>query len=416
MMALQRLESCVKMPVIVIFAVFALVLGASRYLKLKLWACLMAGAVLIGLFFGMGPAALFSTFVRTTFDAKTIEILIILYGIAVFEYTLRVTGMLNKLIVNLKRVFRDDRLVLGLLPAFLGFLPSPGGALFSAPLVDEASKNLVLSLEEKSFINFWFRHVWETVFPLFPGLILASAMSKIPLSALAWQMSPAVAVSIITGSAVVFSRKIVCRDGAHAAAEAVRFNPSVLSDLLVNLLPILIVISGALFFKINMILLILIAVTWAFIQTGTGAGSLGKILKDTLYSQNLMLIVAIMMFAGILEDSGASRAIPETFVAMKIPLFFIFMALPFVLAVLTGINTAFVGLTFPILASLAGGLTVKSTALAYIAGMAGVMVSPVHLCLVLTLNYFKAGTLGFYKMLIFPAGSLLVLAAIIGGL
>lgn len=404
------------MPVIVIFIIFGLVLGASRYLKLKLWACLMAGAVLIGLFFGMRPAAIFSTFIRTTGDAKTVEILIILYGIAVFEYTLRITGMLNKLIVNLKKVFRDDRLVLGLLPAFLGFLPSPGGALFSAPLVDEASKNLELSSEEKSFINFWFRHIWETIFPLFPGLILAAAMSKIPLYSLAWQMSPAVAVSVIAGSAMVFSKRIKYREGAPAAAEAVKINFGVMADLILNLLPILIVISGALFFKLNMILLILIAVTWAFIQTGTGVRDLKKILVDTLYSQNLMLIVAIMMFAGILEDSGASRAIPETFITMKIPLFLIFMALPFVLAVLTGINTAFVGLAFPILSSLAGGLTVKSTALAYIAGMAGVMVSPVHLCLVLTLSYFKASTFNFYKMLVIPAGSLLILAALIGGL
>jgi hypothetical protein len=241
-------------------------------------------------------------------------------------------------------------------------------------------------------------------------------MSKIPLYSLAWQMSPAVAVSIIAGSAMVFSKRIKYREGSPAAAEAVKINFSVLADLIVNLLPILIVISGALFFKINMILLIVIAVIWAFIQTGTGVKDLKKILIDTLYSQNLMLIVAIMMFAGILEDSGASRAIPETFVTMKIPLFFIFMALPFVLAVLTGINTAFVGLAFPILSSLAGGLTVKSTALAYIAGMAGVMVSPVHLCLVLTLSYFKANTFKFYKMLIIPAGSLLILAALIGGL
>ena len=404
------------MPLVIILIIFALVLGASRFLKLKLWVCLTAGAVLIGLFFGMGPCAIAATLIKTSTDSKTIEILFILYGIAVFEYTLRISGMLNKLIVNLKKVFRDDRLVLGMLPAFLGFLPSPGGALFSAPLVAEASKNLELTLEEKSFINFWFRHIWETIFPLFPGLILAAAMSKIPLYTLAWSMSPAVAVSVLAGSVMVFSKKIKYRLDAEAPGETIKINFGVIFDLIVNLLPILIVICGALFFKINMIILIIAAISWTFIQTGSGAKDLKKVLVDTLYSQNLMLIIAIMGFAGILEDSGASRAIPDTFVQLNIPLFVIFMAMPFILAVLTGINTAFVGLAFPILAGLAGGLTVKSVTLAYISGMAGVMVSPVHLCLVLTLNYFKANTLNFYKMLIFPALSLLILAAIIGGL
>ncbi len=404
------------MPLVIIISIFALVLGASRFLKLKLWVCLTAGAVLIGLFFGMGPAAIMATLIKTSTDPKTVEILFILYGIAVFEYTLRISGMLNKLIVNLKKVFRDDRLVLGMLPAFLGFLPSPGGALFSAPLVAEASKNLELTLEEKSFINFWFRHIWETIFPLFPGLILAAAMSKIPLYTLAWSMSPAVAVSVLSGSFMVFSKKIKYRPDAEIPSETIKINFTVIFDLVVNLLPILIIICGALFFKINMIILIVAAISWTFIQTGSGAKDLKKVLVDTLYSQNLMLIIAIMGFAGILEDSGASRAIPETFVRLNIPLFFIFMAMPFILAVLTGINTAFVGLAFPILAGLAGGLTVKSVTLAYLSGMAGVMVSPVHLCLVLTLNYFKANTLDFYKMLIFPALSLLILAAIIGGL
>ncbi|HOD40051.1 MAG TPA: DUF401 family protein [Candidatus Wallbacteria bacterium] len=405
------------MPVIVILLIFALVLGASRYFKLKLWACLMSGAVLIGLFFGMSPAAVLATSVKTSLAPKTLEILVILYGIAVFEYTLRITGMLNRLVVNLKKVFRDDRLVLGMLPAFLGFLPSPGGALFSAPLVDEASKNLELSNEQKSFINFWFRHVWETIFPLFPGLILASAMSKIPLNELAKSMSPAVAVSIIAGSSMVFLKKIKYKPGTEIHQQpSVKLSFSLFSELFATLLPILIVICGALFFNVNMIFLIIISIAWAFIQTGAGAKDLKKVLVDTLYSQNLMLIIAIMMFAGILEDSGASRAIPETFVKLEIPLFMIFIAMPFILAVLTGINTAFVGLAFPILSSLAGGLTVKSVSMAYLAGMAGVMVSPVHLCLVLTLNYFKASTFDFYKLLIVPAGALLILAALVGGL
>ncbi len=406
----------VSMPVIIIITIFALILGASKFFKLKLWLCLIGGASLIGLCFGMTFPAIIKTALRTSSDPKTIEILIILYGIAVFEYTLRITGMLNKLIVNLKKVFRDDRLVLGLLPAFLGFLPSPGGALFSAPLVEEASKNLELSNEEKSFINFWFRHIWETIFPLFPGLILASAMSGIPLYSLAGAMAPAVVVSILAGSATVFSKKIKYNDGYKAPHSAFSFNAGIILGLMVNLLPILIVICGALFLKINMIALIIIAICWAFFQTGAGFKDFKKVLIDTLYSQNLMLIIAIMMFAGILEDSGASRSIPETLLNLKIPTFYIFITMPFILAVLTGINTAFVGLAFPILSGLAGGLTIKNVTLAYISGMAGVMVSPVHLCLVLTLNYFKADTLVFYKMLFLPALSLLILAALIGGL
>jgi len=50
--------------------------------------------------------------------------------------------------------------------------------------------------------------------------------------------------------------------------------------------------------------------------------------------------------------------------------------------------------------------------LAYGAGFAGVMLSPVHLCLVVTKNYFNAGFSGIYRMLV-PASLVLILSGLI---
>ena len=91
--------------------------------------------------------------------------------------------------------------------------------------------------------------------------------------------------------------------------------------------------------------------------------------------------------------------------------------MPFVLGIFTGINTAFVGLSFPILREIAGApFTDSQVALAYVAGTAGIMLSPVHLCFILTLNYFKAGIFKFYGMLFIPTVAMLITAAILGGL
>lgn len=40
--------------------------------------------------------------------------------------------------------------------------------------------------------------------------------------------------------------------------------------------------------------------------------------------------------------------------------------------------------------------------LAYVAGVVGVMLSPVHLCLILTIEYFEADFLCSYKPLLLP--------------
>ena len=30
--------------------------------------------------------------------------------------------------------------------------------------------------ERRTFLNYWFRHVWEMVFPLYPSLVLAAGL------------------------------------------------------------------------------------------------------------------------------------------------------------------------------------------------------------------------------------------------
>ena len=71
----------------------------------------------------------------------------------------------------------SDKTSFGGMPAFLGFLPSLGGALFSAPMVENASRRYDMTPEQKTAINYWFRHIWEFANPIMPGLLL---LHKLP--------------------------------------------------------------------------------------------------------------------------------------------------------------------------------------------------------------------------------------------
>jgi len=51
--------------------------------------------------------------------------------------------------------------------------------------------------------------------------------------------------------------------------------------------------------------------------------------------------------------------------------------------------------------------------LAFVAGFIGVLLSPVHLCLVLTREYFKADIWGIYKKIIPASGIIIVVAFIV---
>jgi hypothetical protein len=70
---------------------------------------------------------------------------------------------------------------------------------------------------------------------------------------------------------------------------------------------------------------------------------------------------------------------------------------------LTGLTVGFVGATFPIITAMMGGHPDPATVtFAFASGFAGVMLSPTHLCLLLTLQYFKADMAGTYRLLYLP--------------
>ncbi|MDH4232459.1 MAG: DUF401 family protein, partial [Nitrospirota bacterium] len=96
----------------------------------------------------------------------------------------------------------------------------------------------------------------------------------------------------------------------------------------------------------------------------------------------------------------------------QIPLLPVLCLLPFMTGMLTGITVGFVGSTFPLLISMTGGVSPAHMSLAFAAGFIGVLLSPVHLCLVLTKEYFKADLWGIYKKTL-PASAIIFIAALI---
>ena len=138
---------------------------------------MILGALLFGLFYLMNPLLILQVAGKTLFTRSTIELMLVLILITSLEITLRVSELMPKMIRSLKGLISDSRITMAFLPAFLGLLPSPGGARFSAPMVGEIGDQIKsLNQEEKSLINYWFRHIWEYIFPLYPGLILASTL------------------------------------------------------------------------------------------------------------------------------------------------------------------------------------------------------------------------------------------------
>jgi len=61
-------------------------------------------------------------------------------------------------------------------PIIIGLLPMPGGAYASAMITNPLYENLGLRPEERTYVNYWFRHIFSITWPLVPGIIIVAGI------------------------------------------------------------------------------------------------------------------------------------------------------------------------------------------------------------------------------------------------
>jgi hypothetical protein len=79
---------------------------------------------------------------------------------------------------------------------------------------------------------------------------------------------------------------------------------------------------------------------------------------------------------------------------------------------LTGVNQAYVAIAFPLLVPIVGTGAPDMVLLtfAFVSGFTGILLSPAHLCLALTAEYFKADMKDVYRILVLPAAAVFAAA------
>lgn len=378
--------------------------------RVFLGTVMAAGSLCLALLYRTHPLD-FLDGVRTAILAPdSFEMTATLVLTMIVENILRKTETLKKMVMSLTLFLPDSRLVLATMPAVIGLLPSPGGAVFSAPMVGEASAALTVSPERKAFINYWFRHIWEYVSPLYPGIILAAGIAHVSCRELALINAPFALSVVGWGFLFCFAGigPTLGSDG-HALAEKCR----ALVTFLVAFLPILLILILVIVVGIRPVPAMSGVIVALLVLHRYSPGRVWTTLRESVSIRMLLMVAGILVFQETLRITGSLNGISEFLSASGLPIVLIVTVLPFLAGFMTGLTIAYVGITFPLLLPLMGDISPLPglLALAFGSGFAGVMLSPLHLCLVLTREYFNADINKVYRLLWVP--SLLVLAAVI---
>jgi hypothetical protein len=281
--------------------------------------------------------------------------------------------------------------------------------MFSAPMVQEASRGLNASRERQTYVNYWFRHAWETIFPLYPSLVLAAGLMGAPPQALTVTQWPLFLATVVGGILLGLLGIQRAQDGADTP-------PSRSQTLLLlfrSIWPILLVLGLSIVLGVDLILSLLVTIAALIAVHRPGLGRLAALARRMPVG-TVPIIFGAMIFRRVLESSHAIEAVSQALAGLGIPLPLIVFSVPLIAGLLTGLAVAAFAIGFPIVFPLCGPDLVGSGygLLAYAGGYVGIMITPMHLCLSLTRVYFKAEWGGIYRRLL-PAALLIALTAVL---
>jgi integral membrane protein (TIGR00529 family) len=400
--------------------VFAIVLIGIRK-NLSLGTALLIGSLAMSLMFGFGPRQTMQSMLSSIFDLETVTVAMIVGLILILSSSMEKAGQMQRLLKSFRGLVSNPRLNLTIFPALIGLLPMPGGAVFSAPMVKELAADTNLSNDRLSFVNYWFRHIWEYWWPLYPGILLAAIMAEVNLAVLVSVGVPITLVAVLLGQGNI--------KGLHSTEDSPRVDHRPpLRPFIRELMPILIAIIPGLSLGIllsrmvpallaakesALIISLCAAVAWIWRVNRFSREDMAGIMANRHVLKMVYMVIAILIFKGILTDSHAVAAISDELMRLKIPLVLVMLAVPFLVGMLTGLTVAFVASAFPILIPMIHSMgearfMVAYVMLALVSGFAGVLLSPVHLCLLLSNEYFHTSQMSVYKLLWIPCTGLIL--------
>ncbi len=405
--------------IIRVLMVFVLVLICIRK-KFSLGNAFILGAIFLSVLFGLKPLAMLKSMVASIFDPKTLSIAVIVSLILVLSISMEMAGQMQRLLEKFRGLVSSPSLNLVIFPALIGLLPMPGGAAFSAPMVKELGARSKLSGSQLSFVNYWFRHIWEHWWPLYPGILLTTVITEISLVFIMLLMCPFTLIAVWLGYRAL--------KNSEFAGQVDKHHPHApLKPFLRELIPIIIAIVPGLSMgivlstlfptfpiskEIGLILALCMAIGWVWYENGTSKQRIWSTLQNPRLLKMMYMIAAILIFKGILANSNAAVAVGRELVQMRIPLVLIAVTLPFLVGMSAGIVIAFVGSTLPILIPLIHSFGETAFLPAYVmlilaGGFTGVMLSPLHLCFLLSNEHFGVSMGSVYKHLWGPCVSLI---------
>ncbi len=372
---------------------FFLAVAVLMFLAQKnLATALFAAALLLGLFtfdFQLIVSALHRTFT----DPSIIFLAAVVGLIPVIGGLLEHSGQMENLVQHLHI---GERAFFVASPALLGLLPMPGGALLSAPLLNKGSKTPVTD-SVKVAVNVWFRHVFILIYPLAPALIASAKIAGLDVYTIIPFLIPGFIVMFLIGY----------HFWIHRLSGGVRWRKPVTKESIIPIGIILLAPVMDLFIhtlgifqvrEASTLIGVFLSLMAAFLTGSFHVRDLYSIGKEMHALRFACIIFGMFLFLHVFQGT----TIPDQIKDFPLSPVVLCVVIGFILGFVTGRIQVPISILVPIFLVKFGVLDTVTFAVMYFSIFLGYVISPVHPCVAVSIEYFQISFRDYFRSVVFP--------------
>jgi hypothetical protein len=363
--------------------------------KVKLGYAILSTAIVLGVVSGIGMSSFFDAVTGVFKSPSSQNTILVVTMVSILGGVMKHYGILDVIVDTMQKVIGSKRNIITIIPAMVGFLTIPGGAILSAPFVNRIGEEIDLSPPRRAAINLVFRHLAMFLLPFSTSIIIVpTILPDFSIPFLILLNSVFVAGIVVTGY-IMFLRDIKLE---QVGAKERNLKNILKLALYISPIYVCVIITGitGMPFYLTMFASLLIVYI-----LGNKKDFLKTMVKSINYKIVITVTSVLIMQSTIMKMTDMLEIFNNIFKASDnfLTIMLVLLITSTFFGFMTGYKVAALAITLPLIAQLNVSYEMVHVYVYVATGCAfiGYFFSPLHLCQAFTVQIMNVSTLDLYK-------------------
>lgn len=356
--------------------------------KVQTFISIMAAALVMGLLAGLSIDSWISVLKSTLLDFKKIQQYLTVVEIGALGVVLKKYNFIDKIIHALNKVVSNKKISIMLIPALIGLLAVPGGAIMSAPFVDKLGEEIGIDKSKRAVINLIFRHISMQIMPYSNGLLMmALLLPQVNVyTVIAFNLIFVVIYCVIGYFMYINNIPTALEENVVENRGSGNFTADLI-ELLKYTSPIYFAVLLNIIFKVPFYIGVLFNFLLVYLMNPTKT-----FISDVISGVNFrvfLTMVGVYLIQGTIGQLSDFNSMLVSLLQNQSTLIISIIGIAAIFGLSTGYQPTSLGVILPVLATLPLSVTRMAALghIVYVWSFVGYFFSPLHLCQLFTIEY-----------------------------